>query len=117
MKPPHTGLILGYYHQLDAGTPFSVNLEAERSGGLSIVILPFRNGEIISGANPLLAYTFDTDQRIFSISSIILISSEYMVSILSIRNHFTLTINSDWSPFYGLKVFLYFDWVSFQLGY
>jgi len=36
------------------------------------------------------------------------LSSEYIVFIVSIRNTFTLKISANWSPFYNLRVYLYF---------
>lgn len=92
---------------VDAGIPFSVDLEASSLGGLSIVILPSQDSEVIPGSSALVTHVFDTDQQTFSTSTITLISSEYIISIVSIKNNFTLTINSKWSPFYGLKAYLY----------
>ena len=33
--------------------------------------------------------------------------SEYFVSVVSIRNNYTLTISSIWSPFDSLRAYLY----------
>ena len=92
---------------IDAGTPVLVDLEASIPGGLSIVIFPSQGGEVIPGSSALVTHVFDANQQTFSTSVIAMISSEYIISIVSIKNTFTLTINSKWSPFYGLKAYLY----------
>jgi len=93
---------------IDAGTPFSLELEGAQPGGLTIAILPSRDGEVIPGSSPLLTDLLDRTQKRLSISTTAPISSEYTVFIVSIRNNFTLRINSNWSPFYNLRVNLYF---------
>jgi hypothetical protein len=101
---------------IDAGTPFSVELEANSPGGLSIAIFPSHGGEKILGSSPLLTYIFESDQQALSASMIAQMSSEYTMFIVCIRNNFTLTINSEWSPFYDLRIYLYFGLGSLPAG-
>lgn len=93
---------------IDAGTTFSVDFEGAHPGGLTIAIFPSRDSEVIPGSSPLLTYVLGPDQQRLSTSMIAPMSSEYAVFIVSIRNNFTLKINSNWSPFYDLRVYLYF---------
>lgn len=93
---------------IDAGTPFSVDLEGAHPGGLTIAILPSRDGEVIPGSSPLLTSVLDPNQQGLSTSTTAPMSSEYTIFIVSIRNNFTLMINSNWSPFYNLRIYLYF---------
>jgi hypothetical protein len=98
------------------GTPFSVNLEGSHPGGLGIAILPSRYGEVIAGSSPLLSYVFTPIQQRLSINTIAPMSSEYTVFIGSVMNNFTLTINSNWSPFYVLRVYLYVGLGALPVG-
>lgn len=93
---------------INAGTPFSVDLEGAQPGGLTIAILPSRDGEVIPGSSPLLTDVLDRSQQRLSISTTAPMSSEYTIFIVSMRNNFTLRIKSNWSPFYNLRVNLYF---------
>lgn len=101
---------------IDEGTSFSVNLEGSSPGGLSITIFPSRYGEVIVGSSPLLTRAFTPIQQRLSITKIAPMSSEYTVSIVSIMNNFTLTINSNWSPFYVLRVYLYVGLGALPVG-
>ena len=101
---------------IDAGTPFSVDLEAGSPGGLSIAILPSRGGEVIPGSSPLLTHVFEPTQQTLSASKTAPMSSEYTVFIISVRNNFTLTISSKWSPFYDLRVYLYLGLATLPAG-
>jgi len=93
---------------IDADTPFSVDLEGAHPGGLTIAILPSRDGEVIAGSSPLLTDVFDPTRQRLSTSTTAPMSSEYTIFIVSIRNNFSIRINSIWSPFYNLRVYLYF---------
>jgi len=92
---------------IDAGTPFSVELIGAHPGGLTIAVLPSQDSETIPNSRPLLTNVFNSTQNRLYISTTTSVSSQYTVFIVSIRNNFTLTINSRWSPFYNLRVYLY----------
>jgi hypothetical protein len=101
---------------IDAGTPFSVDLEAGSPGGISIAILPSRSGEVILGSGPLLTYVFNSTQQRLLASTTAPVSAEYIVFIVCIKNNFTLTINSKWSPFYDLRAYIYFGLGTLPAG-
>ncbi|MBS7614466.1 hypothetical protein KEJ18_01845 [Candidatus Bathyarchaeota archaeon] len=92
---------------IDIGTSFSINIEANTPGGISIAILPSRGGEIILEAAPLLSCIFNSTQKVFSASTIVQTTSEYLVFVVCVRNNFTLMINSSWSPFYSFRILIY----------
>jgi hypothetical protein len=92
---------------IDAGTQVSVDLRARNPGNISIAILPFQGGEVISGSSPLLTYVFDSTRQTFSANAAAPVTSEYLVSIVCIKNNYTLTINSSWSPFYSIRTYIY----------
>jgi len=92
---------------IDAGTPFSLDLEAGSPGGINIAILPSWGGEVILGSGPLLSCAINSTQQALSASAIVQTTSEYLVFIVCTRNNFTLTINSKWSPFYSLRILIY----------
>jgi hypothetical protein len=91
---------------IDAGTQVSVDLEAGSPGNISIAILPSQGGVVTSGS-PLLIYVFDPTRQKFSANETAPVTSEYLVFISCIKNNFTLTIKSRWSPFYSLRTFVY----------
>lgn len=93
---------------IDAGTPFSVDFEGAHPGGLTIAILPSRDGEVIPGSSPLLTDVFDPTRQRLSTSTTAPMSSEYTIFIVSIGNNYTIRINSKWSPFHHFRVYLYF---------
>lgn len=101
---------------IDKDTLFSVDLVGEHPGGLGITILPFRDGEVIVGATPLINQIFNPDQQRFTASTNTTIFSEYLVSILSIKNNYTLTISSKWSPFDSLKAYTYLGLSALPAG-
>jgi hypothetical protein len=101
---------------IDKGTPFSVDLVGGHSGGLGITILPFRDGAVIAGASPLINQIFTADQQRFTASANTSIFSEYLVSIVSIRNNYTLTINSRWSPFDSFRAYTYLGLSALPAG-
>jgi hypothetical protein len=101
---------------IDAGTQFSVDMKAKSPGGLSIVILPSKNGEVIPGSTALLIHVFEPTQQTLLVSTTAPMSSEYIVTITCLRNYYTLTINSQWSPFYGLRVLLYLGLLTLPAG-
>lgn len=102
---------------IDAGTPFSIAVEANSPGGLSIVILPSQEGVVVPGSSALLTHVFESTQQTLLVSTIVPLSSEYFISIVSFRNYYTLTITSKWSPFYFLRVFLYLGLVMLSAGF
>ena len=101
---------------IDVGTPVSVDLEGAQPGGLTIAILPSRGSEVIPGSRPLLTDALNSTQQRLAISKIAPVSSEYTVFIVCIRNNFTLKIDSNWSPFYNLRVYLYFGIGALPVG-
>jgi hypothetical protein len=89
------------------GTRFYLDLKGEDTGGLVITVLPSKNGIVIVGSSPLISYIFGTTQKEYEATPITEIESEYVVSVVSIQNNYTLTISSVWSPFDSYKTYLY----------
>jgi len=98
------------------GTTFYLELIGNQTGGLVLTVLPSKDGTPIAGTSPLIAYSFNTDQKRFVTSTTIEVESEYIVSVISIQNHYSLTINSVWSPFDSYKAYLYFGLFTLPAG-
>jgi hypothetical protein len=101
---------------IDKGTSLTVDLVSESPGGVSITIFPSKNGEIIAGSNPILTSSFTPIQQSLHTTKKASMTSEYTVSIICIMNNFTLTISSNWSPFYVLRTYLYLGLGSLPAG-
>jgi hypothetical protein len=98
------------------GTAFYLELVGDNSGGLILTVLPSKDGTPIAGSSPLIAYSFNTDQKSYTSSTTIEVESEYMVSVVSINNYYLLTINSVWSPFDSYKSYLYLGLFALPAG-
>ncbi len=92
---------------IDNDTLVVVTLRGDHAAGLGITIIPYRDGAPIVGALPIINYIEDLSQQTFTLSSKTTMKSEYFVSVVSIRNNYTLTISSIWSPFDSLRAYLY----------
>jgi hypothetical protein len=82
-------------------------LKGDHAGGLGITIIPYQDGAPVVGAMPIINYIFEIDQEILSAQAKTTMRSEYFVSVVTIKNSYTLTINSLWSPFDSLRAYLY----------
>jgi hypothetical protein len=92
---------------IDNDTEVTVMLRGDHQGGLGITIISFRDGAAVIGALPIINYIEEPSQQTFTISAKTNMKSDYFVSVVSIRNNYTLTINSVWSPFDSLRPYLY----------
>jgi hypothetical protein len=101
---------------IDNDTEVVVTLRGGHAGSLGITIIPFRDGAAVVGALPVINYIFDPSQQTFTASARTTMKSEYFVSILSIRNNYTLTINSIWSPFDSLRAYVYLGLSAIPAG-
>jgi hypothetical protein len=101
---------------IDNDTKVVVTLRGDHSGGLGITIIPFRDSAPVVGALPIINYIENISQQTFTLSSKTTMKSEYFVSVVSIRNNYTLTINSIWSPFDSLRAYLYLGLSAIPAG-
>jgi len=92
---------------IDSGTTVTIYLRGDHAGGLGITIIPYQGGAPVVGASPIINYIFEVDQSTLTAQARANMTSDYFVSIVSIRNNYTLTISSIWSPFESLRAYLY----------
>lgn len=92
---------------IDNDTLVSITLKGDHAGGLGITIIPYREGAPVVGAMPIINYIFETNQEILLAQAKTSTKSEYFVSVVTIMNSYTLTINSLWSPYDSLRAYLY----------
>ena len=92
---------------IDNDTLILLNLKAEHGGGIGISIIPYRDGTPVVGEMPIINYFFEANEEIITTQTRTIMRSEYFVSIVSIRNNYTLTISSVWSPYNSLRTYLY----------
>jgi len=88
-------------------TSFYLEIIGDKTGGLVVTVLSSKNGVVIAGSSPLISYLFDSNQKRFEVAPKTEMESEYIVSIVSIQNYYTITISSIWSPFDAYKTYLY----------
>ena len=101
---------------IDNDTPVIVNLKGEKAGGLGITIIPYKNGAYVIGKGAILNHIFNVGEQIFAATARTSVESEYFVSVSCIRNNYTLTISSVWSPYDSLKAYLYLGLSAFPAG-
>jgi hypothetical protein len=101
---------------IDNDTTVVVTLRGDHAAGLGITIIPYSDGAPIVGALPIVNYIEDPSQQTFTLSSKTTMKSEYFVSVVSIRNNYTLTISSIWSPFDSLRAYLYLGICAIPAG-
>ena len=101
---------------IDNDTDVTITLRGDHQGGLGITIIPFKDGAAVVGALPIINFIEEPSQQTFTISAKTSMMSEYFVSVVSIRNNYTLTINSIWSPFDSLRPYLYFGLSEIPAG-
>ena len=101
---------------IDYDTPVLVSIRGEHAGGVSVTIIPWRDGSTIMGEKPIINYIFEEDQQTYTTTAKASMTSEYFVSVFCIRNNYTLTINSVWSPYYNLRAYLYLGLSALPAG-
>ncbi len=92
---------------IDAGTMVTIYLRGDHAGGLGITIIPYQGGSPVVGVPPIINYIFEVDQSTLTAQAKANMTSEYFVTVVTIRNNYTLTLSSVWSPFESLKAYLY----------
>jgi hypothetical protein len=92
---------------IDNDTVIIVTIRGDHPGGLGITVIPFRDGAVVVGALPIINYIENVSQKSFTLSAKTKMMSEYFVSVVSIMNNYTLTIDSIWSPFDSLRTYVY----------
>jgi len=101
---------------IENDTVIILNLSAENHGGIGISIIPYRDGAPVVGEMPIINYFFEADEANITTQARTIMRSEYFVSIVSIRNNYTLTISSVWSPYASFRAYLYLGLFTLPAG-
>ena len=68
------------------------------------------------GETPVINYIFDADQETYTTQAKTNLKAEYFVTVFCIKNNYTLTINSVWSPYDSLRAYLYLGLSTLPAG-
>jgi hypothetical protein len=101
---------------IDNDTLILLNLEAENNGGIGISIIPYKDGAPVIGEMPIINYFFESNEKNITTQARTVMRSEYFISIVSIRNNYTLTISSVWSPYASFRTYLYLSLFTVSAG-
>ena len=101
---------------VDEGTTVTVNLVGARAGGLAVTIIPYKDGAPVVGATPVVSYILDETEKTYTVHAKTDISSDLFVSVACIKNNYTITIDSLWSPYNNLRAYTYLGLSTLPAG-
>jgi hypothetical protein len=101
---------------IDNDTMILITLKGGHVGGIGISIIPYKDGTPIVGETPVINYIFDADQETYTTQAKTNLKAEYFVTVFCIKNNYTLTINSVWSPYDSLRAYLYLGLSTLPAG-
>jgi hypothetical protein len=101
---------------IDEGEPINLSVMSDRAGTTTVLLAAYDSrAQTISGS-VLTNIVFAKDQKGMAIFTTATKSAQYMLVITSYNSSYTFSLTSVWSPFYDLRSFTTYGFLTLPLG-